>query len=119
MREYRHALKRQLELARQLFERVDADPVAAFYARKCTDWQTKAPPSESLTTSLFSTHPDTRERIALLEKASAPSPATARPPSPDFAALKGVFPNASLNTCGAAMLDRASPAGVGPVAPTA
>jgi hypothetical protein len=94
LREYRHALKRQLELARQLFERVDADPVAAFYARKCTDWQTKAPPSESLTTSLFSTHPDTRERIALLEKASAPSPATARPPSPDFAALRGVFPYA-------------------------
>jgi adenylate cyclase len=43
-RAYRHALKRQFELARQLFERVDADPVAAFYARKCADWQVKAPP---------------------------------------------------------------------------
>jgi beta-barrel assembly-enhancing protease len=50
------------------------------------------PPSESLTTSLFSTHPDTRERISLLESASAPSPTSVRPPSPDFAALKGVFP---------------------------
>jgi beta-barrel assembly-enhancing protease len=52
-----------------------------------------APHDTTATTSLFSTYPDTMERITLLERAAAQAKAgKPRAPSPAFAELKATFP---------------------------
>ncbi len=52
-----------------------------------------APQDTQATTSLFSTYPDTMERIALLESAAAKARAgTPRAASPSYAELKSTFP---------------------------
>jgi predicted Zn-dependent protease len=51
-----------------------------------------APHDTKATTSLFSTYPDTMERIALLEKASQSLPARTHSPSVAFNQIKSTFP---------------------------
>lgn len=50
------------------------------------------PPGEEKTTSLFSTHPGTRDRIERLDDAAARLPAGGSAGSADFATIKAVFP---------------------------
>jgi predicted Zn-dependent protease len=74
-----------------VFRATGYDPRQASAIFKTLD--SLVPPGEDKTTSLFSTHPGTRDRIELIDEAAARLPAGGGSAgSADFATIKAVFP---------------------------
>ncbi|MFE0756866.1 M48 family metalloprotease [Inquilinus sp. NPDC058860] len=74
-----------------VFRATGYDPRQASAVFKTLD--SLVPPGEDNTTSLFSSHPDTRDRIELIDEAAAKLPAGGGSVgSADFATIKAVFP---------------------------